>query len=206
MANPLIIGITGGSGSGKSFFVQELMKKFRPEDVCLITQDNYYRERSEQPVDEKGIKNFDKPESINGDQLYNDLLTLRNGKEVEILEYTFNNPEIIPRTIIFHPAPVLILEGLMVFYWANIRKLIDYSVFIDADELIKVKRRIIRDANERGYDLSDVLYRYEHHVAPYYHQYLEPLKREVDIVIPNNIDFRKGLEVLEGFIKNWLHN
>lgn len=206
MANPLIIGITGGSGSGKSFFVQELMKKFKPEDVCLITQDNYYRERSEQPVDEKGIKNFDKPESINGDQLYNDLLTLRNGKEVEILEYTFNNPDIIPRNIIFHPAPVLILEGLMVFYWANIRKLIDYSVFIDADELIKVKRRIIRDANERGYDLSDVLYRYEHHVAPYYHQYLAPLKREVDIVIPNNIDFRKGLEVLEGFIKNWLNN
>jgi uridine kinase len=206
MANPLIIGITGGSGSGKSFFVQELMKKFKPEDVCLITQDNYYRERSEQPVDEKGIKNFDRPESINGDQLYNDLLMLRNGKEVEILEYTFNNPDLIPRNIIFHPAPVLILEGLMVFYWANIRKLIDYSVFIDADELIKVKRRIIRDANERGYDLSDVLYRYEHHVAPYYHQYLAPLKREVDIVIPNNIDFRKGLEVLEGFIKNWLHN
>jgi uridine kinase len=204
MNNPLIIGITGGSGSGKSFFVQELMKKFRPEDVCLIKQDNYYRERNEQPVDAKGIKNFDRPESINGDQLYNDLLTLRGGKEVEILEYTFNNPNIIPRNIIFHPAPVLILEGLMVFYWENIRKLIDYSVFIDADELIKVKRRIMRDANERGYDLNDVLYRYEHHVAPYYHQYLAPLKREVDVVIPNNIDFKKGLEVLEGFIKNWL--
>jgi uridine kinase len=206
MANPLIIGITGGSGSGKSFFVQELVKKFRPEEVCLITQDNYYRERNEQPVDEKGVKNFDRPESINGDQLYNDLVTLRSGKRVEILEYTFNNPDIIPKKITFHPAPVLILEGLMVFYWENIRKLIDYSIFIDADELIKVKRRIIRDANERGYDLSDVLYRYEHHVAPYYHQYLAPLKREVDVVIPNNIDFKKGLEVLEGFIKHRLQN
>ena len=206
MVHPLIIGITGGSGSGKSFFVNELIKRFRIEDVCFITQDNYYKERDAQPVDIRGVKNFDKPESINGDQLYRDIQMLRSGKEVEMLEYTFNNPEIIPKRVTFRPAPVLILEGLMVFYWANIRNLIDYSVFIDADELIKVKRRIMRDANERGYDLSDVLYRYEHHVAPYYHQYLEPLKREVDIVIPNNVDFMKGLEVLEGFIKLRLQN
>lgn len=205
MKEPLIIGITGGSGSGKSYFVRELVKKFTKEQVCLITQDNYYRERDEQPVDDKGIRNFDKPESINGEKLYQDILSLKKGNQVEILEYTFNNPDITPKKIVFRPAPVLIIEGLMVFYWEKIRNLIDYSIFIDADELIKVKRRIIRDAKERGYDLDDVLYRYEHHVAPFYHQYLEPLKKHMDIVVPNNQHFRKGLTVLEGFIANHLN-
>ena len=206
MEKPLIIGITGGSGSGKSYFVKELVKKFTREQVCLITQDHYYRNRDEQPVDDKGIKNFDKPESIDDDRFFMDIQTLVNGEKVEILEYTFNNPELTPKKIIFSPAPVLILEGLMVFYWDKIRSLIDLSVFIDARDLIKVKRRIIRDAKERGYDLDDVLYRYEHHVAPFYHHHLEPLKRDMDVVIPNNQDFRKGLAVLEGYILNHLNS
>lgn len=205
MADPLIIGITGGSGSGKSFFVQELVKKFRPEEVCLITQDNYYKENDLQPLDERGIENYDLLESIDGDKLYNDILKIAKGEQVEINEYTFNNPVTVPKKIIFNPAPVIIVEGLMVFHLEKIRELINYSVFIDADELIKVKRRIIRDAKERGYDLDDVLYRYEHHVTPFYTRYLLPLKMEVDIIIPNNNDFRKGLEILEGFILRHLN-
>jgi len=204
MEKPLIIGITGGSGSGKSFFVKELVKKFTREQVCLITQDHYYRDRDEQPVDDKGIKNFDKPESIDDDKFFGDISSLISGQKIEILEYTFNNPEITPKNIVFTPAPVLVLEGLMVFYWEKIRSLINLSVFIEARDLIKVKRRIIRDAQERGYDLDDVLYRYEHHVAPFYHDHLEPLKKEVDIIIPNNQDFKKGLSVLEGYIRNYL--
>ena len=205
MKKPLIIGITGGSGSGKSFFVHELVKHFTEDEVCLITQDNYYKARDEQPVDENGIKNFDKPESINSEKLYEDVSRLISGKTVELLEYTFNNPELEPKKIIFKPAPVIIIEGLMVFYWAKLRNLIDFSVFVEADELIKVKRRIIRDAKERGYDLDDVLYRYEHHVAPFYREHLEPLKKEVDIIIPNNLDFRKGLKIVESFIINYLN-
>ena len=205
MKKPLIIGITGGSGSGKSFFVHELVKHFTEDEVCLITQDNYYKARDEQPVDENGIKNFDKPESINSEKLYEDVSRLISGKTVELLEYTFNNPELEPKKIIFKSAPVIIIEGLMVFYWAKLRNLIDFSVFVEADELIKVKRRIIRDAKERGYDLDDVLYRYEHHVAPFYREHLEPLKKEVDIIIPNNLDFRKGLKIVESFIINYLN-
>jgi len=206
MEKPLIIGITGGSGSGKSYFVKELVRKFSTDEVCLITQDHYYRDRDDQPVDENGVKNFDKPESIDKDRFLNDIQSLVNNQKVEILEYTFNNPELTPKTIVFSPAPILILEGLMVFYWQKIRTLIDLSIFIDASDLIKVKRRIIRDAQERGYDLDDVLYRYEHHVAPFYHEHIEPLKREMDVLIPNNHDFKKGLSVLEGFIRSHLNS
>lgn len=204
MFNPLIIGITGGSGSGKTLFLDELLKNFSDTEVCLLTQDNYYKKRDLQPVDAKGIKNFDLPESIEDERLYQNILSLKNGKEVQITEYTFNNPDVTARKLTFKPAPVLIVEGIMVFYWEKIRSLIDLSVFIEAKDLIKVKRRIIRDAKERGYDLDDVLYRYEHHVTPFYEQFLQPLKSEVDLIIPNNTDFRKGMEVLSGYIKNHL--
>ncbi len=204
MQKPLIIGITGGSGSGKSFFVRELVKNFRKDQVCLITQDNYYKTRDQQPVDENGVKNFDMLESIDGDKLHRDIIKLIQGQEVEILEYTFNNPDLKPKKIIFTPAPVLIIEGLMIFSWEQIRELIDFSIFIDADELIKVKRRIKRDAQERGYDLDDVLYRYEHHVAPFYNEHLEPLKKEVNVIIQNNKDFTNGLAIIKGFISNYL--
>lgn len=204
MSNPLIIGITGGSGSGKSLFLDELCKGFSDQELCLITQDNYYKKRAQQPIDANGIKNFDLPESIDDERLYQDILSLKNGNEVHITEYTFNNPKVIPKNLTFRPAPVMIVEGIMIFYWEKIRSLIDLSVFIDAKDLIKVKRRIIRDAKERGYDLDDVLYRYEHHVTPFYDQFLHPLKSEVDLVIPNNTDFRKGMDILSGFIRNHL--
>lgn len=202
MINPLIIGVTGGSGSGKSLFLEELLKHFSEDEVCLITQDNYYRDRDEQPIDEKGIKNFDLPESIDDERLFKDILSLKEGKEVHITEYTFNNPKVVPKKLIFKPAPVLIIEGILVFYWEKIRSLVDLSVFIDAKDLIKVKRRIIRDAKERGYDLDDVLYRYEHHVAPFYDRFLRPYKQNVDLIIPNNTNFQRGMEVLAGYIRN----
>ena len=204
MNKSLIIGVTGGSGSGKSLFLHELLKDFSAEEVCLITQDNYYRDRDEQPVDEKGIKNFDKPESIDDERFYQDLLALKNGERVELLEYTFNNPEATPKRLIFNPAPVLIVEGILVFYWEKIRSLIDLSIFIEARDLIKVKRRIIRDAKERGYDLDDVLYRYEHHVAPFHDEFLKPLKEDMDVIIPNNKNFMRGMNVVSGYIRNHL--
>ena len=192
MNNPLIIGVTGGSGSGKSLFLRELLEDFSGDQVCLVTQDNYYRQRHEQPVDVRGIKNFDRPESIDDDRFYLDLLALKEGKEVELIEYSFNNPKATPKKLVFRPAPVIIVEGIMVFYWDKIRSLIDLGVFIEARDLIKMKRRIIRDASERGYDLDDVLYRYEHHVAPFHDEFLHPLKDHIDMIIPNNTHFRKG--------------
>lgn len=190
------IGITGGSGSGKTYLIENLSKQFRPEEICLISQDNYYRERHEQVEDDRGVKNFDLPSAINHERFFDDLMKLKNGHEVEKLEYTFNNPKATPRTIILKPAPIIIVEGIFVQYFNEIENELDLKIFIEAKDHVKLSRRIRRDNEQRGYDLDDVLYRYQYHVMPVYEKYIEPLKHSADLVIPNNSHFDRAIEVL----------
>lgn len=201
MNTSFIIGITGGSGSGKTFFLERLMSFFEDGQVCLLSQDNYYQPLTLQPRDEKGIPNFDTPSSIDFEAYLNDTLTIKSGKTVQKTEYTFNNPKASPRLLTFHPAPIIVLEGIFVLYDPKLLALIDLKIFIDADENIKLKRRIARDKIERGYDLDDVLYRYEKHVSPTYEKYIEPYKNEADIILPNNHNFDKGMNVIVAFLK-----
>ena len=201
MKTPYIIGITGGSGSGKTRFLTKLLDRFTPAQVCLVSQDNYYKNRDEQPVDEKGVKNFDLPDSINFKEFKKDIIALKEGRSVSRLEYTFNNPKVAPKQIELHPAPVLVVEGIFVMYDKELAEVLDLKVFIEAKDYIKLKRRIIRDDKERGYDLDDVLYRYEHHVMPTYDKYIKPYKMDADIIIPNHTDFRQAMEVLSSFIR-----
>jgi uridine kinase len=198
---PFIIGITGGSGSGKTLFLNRLLDSFTPEEVCLISQDTYYRDREEQPVDENGVKNFDLPESIDFEEYKQDILSLKNGQEVSRKEYTYNNPEAEPKIIVSKPAPIIVVEGLFVLYNKEIADLLDLKVFIDAKDYIKLKRRIIRDERERGYDLEDVLYRYENHVMPTYEEYIRPHKKHADLIIPNHKHFDRAKDVLTAFMK-----
>ncbi len=202
MTAPLIIGITGGSASGKTLFLKSLLSAFDEDDITLISQDNYYRNRDEVPTDPNGVKNFDLPESIDFKQYAQHILDLRNGKEVQKLEYTFNNPAIIPQMLVFRPTPIIVVEGIFVFYFEEIAKLLDIKVFISAKNKIKLNRRIRRDAEERGYDVNDVLYRWEHHVQPTYQKYIKPYKAIADIIIPNNEHFDKGLEMLVCYLKD----
>ena len=202
MKTPYIIGITGGSGSGKTRFLHRLLDQFTASEVCLVSQDNYYRTRDEQPVDANGIKNFDLPESIDFAEFKKDIIALKEGNSVSRLEYTFNNPKATPKQIELHPAPVLVVEGIFVLHDQEIAKVLDLKVFIEAQDYIKLKRRIIRDDKERGYDLDDVLYRYEHHVMPTYDKYIKPYKKDADIIIPNNTDFSQAMEVLSSFIRD----
>jgi uridine kinase len=201
---PYIIGITGGSASGKTFFMKSLIDSFGENEVTRISQDNYYRPIHEIPRDENGVENFDLPETIDHHLFAEHIAVLRAGREVHQKEYTFNNPLITPKILVFEPRPIIIVEGIFVFYFQDIARLIDLKVFVDAKEHVKIKRRIIRDNNERGYDLDDVLYRWEHHVAPTYDKFIEPLKSEADIIINNNSRFETGLEVLVGFLKKKL--
>lgn len=204
MKYPYIIGITGGSGSGKTHMLKRLLGAFKDGQICLISQDNYYKPLDLQPRDEHGIPNFDTPHAIYFEEYLKDVETLKAGKSIQRLEYTFNNKAASPQLLTFEPVPIIVLEGIFVFYDPKLLPLIDLKVFIDADENIKLKRRIERDKLERGYDLEDVLYRYEKHVSPTYKKFIRPYRSKADIIIPNNDGFEKGLSVLVAFIKEQL--
>lgn len=202
--SPYIVGITGGSGSGKTYFIERLMEAFEDGQLCLISQDNYYKPLAHQPLDENGIANFDTPSSIDFEAYLNDILAVKSGRVVQKTEYTFNNPKKIPRLLVFRPAPIIILEGIFTLYDSKLLPHIDLKIFIDAEEKIKLNRRIVRDSKERGYDLQDVLYRYEKHVSPTFEKYINPSKKEADIIINNNHSFDKPLALLIAFLKERL--
>lgn len=204
MQKPFTIGITGGSGSGKTFFLQGLSSCFKPNEICLISQDNYYKPRDQQPVDENGIKNFDLPVSIDREVFLSDLIKLKAGQDVIKKEYTFNNPNAEPKLLTFRSAPIIVVEGLFVQYFEEISNELDLRVFIEAKDHVKLGRRIKRDQVERGYDLDDVLYRYQYHVMPVYERLIEPLMHYADLVIPNNSQFDRALHVLTGYLRSRL--
>ncbi|MCC6462340.1 MAG: uridine kinase [Saprospiraceae bacterium] len=201
---PYIIGITGGSGSGKTTFIHRIREQFSPEEVCIVSQDDYYLPRDEQHTDERGEKNFDLPESFDKKAFRIDLQRLMTGETVVRQEYTFNNPLATPKTLSFLPAPVIIVEGLFVFHYKKIAPLLNLKVFINAKENLKVIRRIYRDQVERNYPIENMLYKYQHHVLPSYEHFIQPYKDDADLVINNNAHFEQGLAVLTGFIKGKL--
>jgi uridine kinase len=201
MSKSYIIGITGGSASGKTLFLKSLIKSFSPEEICVISQDDYYKSKSYQPLDLNGIENYDTPQSIDLDLFIRDLKALSEGRIVLKEEYTFNNPALQPKTLTFNPSPIILVEGIFIFSHPEIMNLLDLKIFIEAKEHIKIKRRISRDQAERGYGIDDVLYRYENHVSPTYEKHILPYKDYADLIIPNNEDFKIALEVLIGFLK-----
>lgn len=206
MRKPYIIGITGGSASGKTLFLNKLLQSFEPEEVCLISQDNYYKPKDQQPLDDEGIENYDTPFSFDFEAYAADIKKLQQGQKVFRQEYTFNNPNRSPQILEFRPAPVVVVEGIFVLYSPELAQLLDLKIFIDAKDYIKLKRRIVRDKVERGHDLDDVLYRYEKHVMPTYEKYIEPFKHDADLIIPNNNSFAKALEMVRIFLEEKISN
>ena len=196
MVTPYTIGITGGSGSGKTHFLNILSSRFQASEVCLISQDHYYKPLEHQFTDAQGVQNFDLPEALEREKFHDDILRLKRGETVHKEEYTFNNPVAKPTVFEFKPAPILIIEGLFVQYFPEIAKELDLKIFIEAKDYVKLSRRIRRDNDERGYDLEDVLYRYQHHVMPVYETLIKPLKEQADIIIPNNRNFTQAVDIL----------
>lgn len=201
MKHPFLIGITGGSGSGKTTFISQLREGLDDSQVCYLSMDDYYVPREKQKKDKLGIHNFDRPASIYREEFVRDLKKLCKGKTVKRQEYVFNNELAEPQTLVFKPAPVIIVEGLFVFHYKELRDMLDLRIFLHAKDNLKVVRRIKRDRMERNYPLEDVLYRYEHHVLPSYEKYVEPYKEKADIIINNNTDFNMGLKVVRAFVE-----
>lgn len=201
MQKPYVIGITGGSGSGKTTFINRLFHQFSHEEVCLLSMDNYYKKRHEQVRDCNEQYNFDLPTSFRREDFFNDLTTLVHGGSVSLMEYTFNNPLAVAKEIVYRSAPVIIVEGIFVFYFEEISKMMDLKIYLDASEHLKLIRRIKRDAEERNYPLDDVLYRYQHHVHPTYEQFIFPMKAQADIIINNNHRLDGALDLIGPFLK-----
>ncbi|HKK74026.1 MAG TPA: hypothetical protein VJ953_03040 [Saprospiraceae bacterium] len=199
-----IIGITGGSGSGKTTFIRKLREAFSPEELCIISQDDYYRPLEEQQQDENGVTNFDLPSSIDDKAFLKDIKRLRRGETVRRMEYVFNNPKATAKELVFKPAPIIIVEGLFIFHYQKIVRKMDMKIYVHAKENLKVIRRIRRDRVERNYPLNDVLYRYQHHVLPAFEKYIAPYKEDADLVINNNQSFKQAFRVFTGFLRDQL--
>ncbi|GAA4307429.1 uridine kinase [Mucilaginibacter gynuensis] len=187
MNKPYIIGIAGGSGSGKTFFLKCFLQHFTHEEVCLVSQDDYYFPVAHtMTAEENKLYNFDLPDTIDHTHFEEDIEKLVSYQPIYKQEYTFNNPNAIPKTLEIKPAPILIVEGLFILHFRKIADMLDMKVFIDADEDIALQRRLKRDLTERGYSNDDVHYKWVNHVVPAYKEYLLPYKGESHKVITNN--------------------
>jgi len=196
----VLIGITGGSGSGKTTFIKELRAMYSPEQVCIISQDDFYHPRETQKKDKQGVINFDLPTSVDLKKFAESIRSLMRGQGISLKEYTFNNKFRKPKMITFVPAPVIIIEGLFIFHIPALKSMLDLKIYIEAKENLKVIRRIRRDQIERNYPLDDVLYRYEKHVLPAFERFILPHKDDVDLIINNNQSFKPAMRVLKGYI------
>ena len=188
MDKPYVMGIAGSSGSGKTFFLKSFLDHFGPEQITLISQDDYYFPANTKTQEENRLYNFDVPSSIDREAFFNDIKDLFDGKTIYKQEYTFNNPTMQPKMLEIKPAPILIVEGLFIFHYQEVNDLLNYRIFLDADEDIALQRRLKRDLIERGYDHDDVMYKWINHVVPSYNTYLLPYRERCDRVIVNNTD------------------
>jgi len=179
-----VIGIAGGTGSGKTTVVKKIMERIPADRVALIPQDSYYRDNSHMPLEERQLINFDHPDSLEFDLLVDHIRKLRAGKPVKQPIYSYLTCTRSEESIPVAPREVIILEGILIYTHRPLRNEIDMKVFVDADADDRLSRVITRDMMERGRSVDTVLERYQKTVKPMHLQFIEPSKRYADIIIP----------------------
>jgi len=182
----LIIGIAGGTGSGKTTVVEQIIEELPKDEVCVISQDSYYKDTSNMSYDERIKINFDHPQAIDFDLLVSHLKALRKGKSIEQPVYSFVEHNRTSETVLTHPKKVIIVEGILILTHPEIREMFDVKVFVHADSDERLIRRLKRDMAERGRDLNEVLTRYQSNLKPMHEQFIEPTKEFADIIVPTN--------------------
>ncbi|MFD1293500.1 uridine kinase [Lutibacter holmesii] len=182
----LIIGIAGGTGSGKTTVVNQILNELPADEVCVISQDSYYKETHHLSYQERTKINFDHPKAIDFELLVSHITNLKNGEIIEQPVYSFVTHDRVKDTLITHPRKVLIIEGILIFNSRELRDLCDIKVFVHADADERLIRRVRRDIEERGRDVNEVLSRYQNTLKPMHQQFIEPTKNYADIIIPND--------------------
>ncbi|MEN8745024.1 MAG: uridine kinase [Polaribacter sp.] len=182
----LIIGIAGGTGSGKTTVVNQIIHQLPTNEVCVISQDSYYKATDDLSYDERTKINFDHPRAIDFELLVAQLKSLKEGKVVEQPVYSFVTHNRTSDTIKTHPRKVILVEGILIFNSEELRNLFDIKVFVHAETDERLIRRLRRDIAERGRDIDEVLNRYQDTLKPMHQQFIEPTKNYADIIIPND--------------------
>ncbi|MEX2323952.1 MAG: uridine kinase [Acidimicrobiia bacterium] len=183
-SGPLVIGIAGGSGSGKTTIAEAIVEAIGPEDVSLIQHDAYYRDLSHLPLEERSRINYDHPDSLETDLLVEHLTALRAGGAIDRPVYDFTVHNRSPETVRVEPSTVVVVEGIVVLWEPRLRELMDLKVYIDTDADLRIVRRLQRDIEERGRTFESVRTQYLETVRPMHLQFVEPSKRYADMIIP----------------------
>jgi uridine kinase len=200
----LIVGIAGGTGSGKTTVVKKVMDSFQKGEVALLPQDSYYKDNSHLPLEERQKLNFDHPDSIEWPLLIKHLNELRRGLPIKQPVYSYLSCTRLPETVAIEPRKVVIVEGILVLTQKEVREILDIKVFVDTDADDRLARVIRRDIQERGRSAEIVLRRYETTVKPMHLDFIEPSKRYADLIIPQGGDNKVGIRVLTSLIRQHL--
>ena len=200
----LIIGIGGGTGSGKTTVVNQILSEFPAGEVEVISQDSYYKDTSHLSFEERCKINFDHPKSIDFELLESHLKDLKKGENINQPVYSFKTQNRTGETTITKPKKVVIVEGILILSNTELRSLFDIKIFVHADSDERLMRRLKRDIAERGRDLDEVLERYQTTLKPMHQQFIEPMKAFADIIIPNNHYNTVAVNVVKSIINEQL--
>jgi len=199
-----MIGIAGGTGSGKTTITRHLCERFG-EDVGVVYHDNYYKQHDELPYEERSKLNYDHPNAFDTDLMIEHLQTLKNGKAIECPVYDFSIHNRIDRTVTIPPARVIVVEGILVFCEKALRDLLNIKIYVDTDADVRVLRRVMRDVKERGRSIESVAEQYLKTVKPMHEAFVEPSKRYADIIVPEGGYNSVALEMIVNRIAKHLN-
>jgi uridine kinase len=202
----MIIGISGGTGSGKTTVANRILETVSADQVVFIQQDLYYRNLKDMPLDYRNAANFDHPDALDNDLLINHLKKLKAGEPVELPIYDFRSHTRLPATTRIQSKPIVILEGILIFAEPRLREQLDIKVFVDTPDDIRFIRRLRRDIAERGRTLDSVIEQYMATVRPMHIQFIEPSKRFADVIIPEGGYNLVSIDLISGKIRERLAN
>ena len=197
----MIIGICGGTGSGKTTVANRILETVSADEVLFIQQDLYYRNLKDMPLDYRNAANFDHPDAVDNELLINHLKKLRAGEPVELPIYDFRTHTRLPDTTRINPKPIVIVEGILIFAEPRLLELMDIKVFVDTPDDIRFIRRLQRDIAERGRTVDSVIEQYLATVRPMHMQFVEPSKRHADVIIPEGGHNVVSIDLLSGKIR-----